>query len=155
MFKYGVSSKFFSQEDADQIIEKFKKLDNVIFSDHITKPLENDVLAADVVISDGTSALGEVIVTDKPIIYLSNGWNNEFESNDLAKELKKFLYFAHDPLEIIMYLNNIRALGYTPFNNNIPIKNEESWKSFKKRLDPVEDPASFIASYIEELENKH
>lgn len=146
LFQYGIDSKFLSQKDANKIINKFKKLNNVAFSEHISVPLENDMLQADIVISDGSSALGEAIVTDKPIIYLSNGWDNEFESNTLAKEFKDFLYFAHDPLEIILHLNTIRSLNYTPVASQNLIK----WQNFKQKVDPVENPNDFIVTYIEQ-----
>nr|MBP6985358.1 hypothetical protein [Alphaproteobacteria bacterium] len=108
LFKYAVESQFLTQEDADEIIGKFKSLKNVIFSDHESNCLDEDIIESDIIISDGTSALGEVVVADKPIIYLSNGWDNEFNSNDLSAEFKKFIYFARQPSEIIESIEFIR-----------------------------------------------
>lgn len=128
-----------TQEELDQIFEKFRSLLNVTVSDSTYVPLVNDIMKSDVIISDGTSALAEVVVADKPIIYLSNGWNNEFNSNKLSKELKKYVYLAYSHTEIIDYIGKIRQNNYTLSGNR---------EEFKKILDPVENPAKFIAEYL-------
>ena len=167
LFPRGVSNKFFSQKQVDEIIAKFKSLKNVIISDHVRCPLDDDVIQADIVISDGTSALGEVIVAEKPIIYLSNGWNSEFDSNDLGKEFKNYLYFAHNPDEILEKIDFIREKGYLPFAKKIKYtlgatiarsvglkmwEIPKEWYDFKKLVDPVENPAEFIASTLLAIE---
>lgn len=162
LFKYAVQSGFMSQEDVDEIIARFKSLKNVSISDHKDMLLEDDVLASNIVISDGTSALGEVIVARKPVIYLSNGWDNEFNSNELGKELKQNIYLAHDPEQIENHLNWIRNTSYAPYEiregkgrltrvlHFFGIRKEsKGYESFRNRVDPVENPASFIADYIE------
>ena len=51
-------------------------------------------MTSDIIISDGSSALAEAVVADKPIIYLSNGANIEFESNTLSKRVQKTPIFC-------------------------------------------------------------
>ena len=162
LFSVGVKGNYLSQDDLDEIFAKFSSLKNVTISMHTDRSLVDDVLASDVVISDGTSALGEVIVADKPIIYLSNGWNNEFSSNKLSRELKKYIYLAYEPDDITKYLEQIRRNKYMPFQEEICAKlscklakikcnilgkvcNRED---FKKILDPIENPAKLIADYL-------
>ncbi|MGI4753424.1 MAG: hypothetical protein ACRYE8_06875 [Janthinobacterium lividum] len=128
-----------TQEELDQIFEKFRSLPNVTVSNSTYVPLVNDIMKSDIIISDGTSALAEVVVADKPIIYLSNGWNNEFNSNKLSKELKKYVYLAYSHTEIIDYIGKIRQNNYTLSGNR---------EEFKKILGPVENPAKFIAEYL-------
>ncbi len=94
LFSYSIESHFLSAEDIDEIFEKFRSLKNVTVSIHCNRSLVDDVMSSDIVIADGTSALGEVVVADKPIIYLSNGWNNEFNSNKLSKEFES-IYTLH------------------------------------------------------------
>lgn len=163
LFPYTVRENFLSQEDVNDILEKFRSLENVTLSMHKDRPLVNDVLASDVVISDGSSALGEVVVADKPIIYLSNGWNNEFNSNELSREFKNYIYFAYEPYTIIHYLNYIRENNYLPYvteNEDNGIRSKLRYikrricgqtcnrDEFKAMLDPVENPAKFIAEYL-------
>lgn len=160
LFQYGVDTKYFSAEEAEEIKNKFKSLKNVVFSEHISDPLEKNVIESDIVISDGSSALGEVVVADKPIIYLSNGWNNEFNSNDLGRELKDHLYMAHSPTEILGTIETIRASHYVPFKRAIHSKRdyvrvkvlnkvfEDDYSKFKKKLDPVKNPAKFISAFV-------
>jgi hypothetical protein len=112
--RFAIDSKFLSQKDLDEIINKFKSLKNVTWSEHLTAPLEDDVIQADIVIADGTSALGEVVVANKPIIYLSNGWDNEFNSNDLGHEFKDYLYMARDPNMILSHMATIRSTKFKP-----------------------------------------
>lgn len=131
-------SKFLTQDDLMGILNRLTSLSNVSISYHQNASLTEDILKCDIIISDGSSALAEVVIADKPIIYLSNGWNNEFNSNALSQELKKQIYIAYDPLDIEKYLDIIRA-------NNYKIKYDEN---FKNMLDPVEDPAKYIAEYI-------
>lgn len=130
--------KFLTSEDLESIFSKFRKLSNVKISYHANTSLTEDILNSDIIISDGSSALAEVVVADKPIIYLSNGTNNEFNSNDLSKQLKKEIYLAYNPVDIERYITEIR-------NNNYKVQYSEE---FKKHLDPVENPASYIANYI-------
>ena len=120
----------------DNILSRFNSLKNVTVSAHVFRSLLDDIMVSDIVISDGTASLAEVVVADKPIIYLSNGWNNEFNSNALSKELKKYMYFAYEPQDIINYIEFIKQNHYLPF---------------KKMLDPVENPAAFIAKYLLKL----
>lgn len=161
LFKYGVENKFFSQADLDEILSRFRALKNVTFSEHISDPLEEDVVEADIVISDGSSALGEVVVAGKPIVYLSNGINEEFCSNDLGIELRKFVYLAHDPNEILEKIEFIRLMECSPFAKKsenafrgrklLGISDwvtDPQWFDFKRKVDPVENPAEKIASYI-------
>ena len=157
-FPYAVESQFLSQSDVDHIIDKFKLLKNVVLSSHSGVPLEQDILKADIIISDGSSALGEAVVADKPIIYLSNGSDNEFNSNDLVASLKKFIYLAHDPKEIINFIEFIRKTNYhsfIPSDNatltSIDPKNvydNDGRFDLKKILDPVIDPADCITNYV-------
>ena len=162
LFSYAIKSDFLSQEEVDEILGKFRSLTNVTLSVHTARPLVDDVLAADVVISDGSSALGEVVVADKPIIYLSNGWNNEFNSNELSREFKNYLHLAYSPEEIIYYLNYIRETNYHPYPE-VKSNSIKSWLAylkrrlfnqpctrdeFKKILDPVENPAQLISKYL-------
>lgn len=162
LFSYAIRSDFLRQEDVDEILGKFRSLTNVTLSVHNARPLVDDVLAADVVISDGSSALGEVVVADKPIIYLSNGWNNEFNSNQLSREFKNYLYLAYSPEEIIYYLNYIRKTNYHPYPE-VKSNGIKSWLAyfkrrlfnqpctraeFKQMLDPVENPAQFISKHL-------
>lgn len=166
LHSYAVKSGFLTQEALDEIFAKFESLKNVTLSLHKDRSLVDDILAADIVISDGTSALGEVIVADKPVIYLSNGWNNEFNSNPLSKELKENIYFAYDPQDILGFLDHIRETNYYPYveyygrgkrgkimnlKHNVlgaiwPQSTQRD--NFKKRLDPVENPARSITEYI-------
>lgn len=161
LFKHGIEGKFLSQKDANAILKKFKSIKNIVFSNHGTDPLEKDVIQADIVISDGTSALGEVVVANKPIIYLSNGLNLEFESNALGKEFKDYIYLAYNPHDILRYLKIIRKKNYVPFATHSRImkhldkylgvpdhKAEYLFQQFKKKLDPVENPAACIAAYV-------
>lgn len=161
LFPHGVRFKFFSEKDVEDIKRKFHSLDNVVFSEHINQPLEDDIVQANVVIGDETGALSEVVIADKPIIYLSNGWDDEFESSDLGKQLKKFIYLAHSPQEIIDHLAFIRKTGYVPYAKKLEpgrigrFFGSKDWEvdalrdSFKEEVDPVEHPADFIAGYIE------
>jgi hypothetical protein len=166
LFSESVKMEFLSQKDIDEIFQKLGSLKNVTISSHTNRSLVDDVLASDIVISDGTSALGEVIVADKPIIYLSNGWNNEFNSNTLSHEFKKYIYIAYDPLDIIKHLDDIRKTNYEPFvekkcdtlrcklkyiRNYVMIRlfdHTYTRDDFKKILDPVENPAKLIAEYV-------
>jgi hypothetical protein len=142
LYTYSVSNHYLSQNDLDEIFNKYQKLKNVTISRHSSRPLINDVLEADIIISDGTSALGEVVVADKPIIYLSNGWNNEFNSNELSKELKKYVLLAYDPSDIISHLELIRK------NNYKPLWDELERKRFRELVDPIENPDEFIAQFL-------
>lgn len=143
LITYAVGKGYLSQNDMDNILSRFNSLKNVTISAHAFRSLLDDVIAADIVISDGTSSLAEVVVADKPIIYLSNGWNNEFNSNTLSKELKKYIYFAYEPQDIINYIEFIKLNNYLPYHENIDGRNQ-----FKKMLDPIENPAAFIAEYL-------
>lgn len=131
-------SKFLQNSDLMGILNRLDSLDNISISLHQEASLDEDILKADVIISDGSSALAEAIIADKPIIYLSNGWNNEFNSNILSRELKNQIYIAYDPLDIEKYLEIIRS-------NKYKITYDDK---YKKMLDPVENPAKFIAEYI-------
>jgi hypothetical protein len=137
----GKRDLFLSEKDVDAMFARFNSLKNVVYSQHVESPIEDDVVAADIIISDGTSGLGEVVVADKPIIYLSNGWNNEFNSNDLAKEFKNYIYMAYGPKEVVEHIETIRKEKYAAFNGS-------NRAEFKKKLDSVENPAEFIADYI-------
>jgi len=162
LFYYAVAAKYLTQKELNDIFKKYRSLPNVVVSDHASRSLVDDVIASDVVISDGSSALGEVVVADKPIIYLSNGWNNEFNSNKLSEEFKNYIYFAYGPEEIIYYLDHIRKSDYSPFVENTwegmrskvayykrRLLNQTcSREEFKKLLDPVENPAAFISKYV-------
>jgi hypothetical protein len=163
LFPRAVENQHLSQENANEIVSKFQSLKNVVYSQHVTKSLVEDIMEADVVIADGTSALAEVVVADKPIIYLSNGLNLEFDSVPLSREFKKYIYMAYDPRDIVAYLEQIRANQYGSFQETPHIQGWaykfEKLKSklfgttlsrteFKKMLDPVENPAKFIADYI-------
>lgn len=149
LFSFALKNKFLTEDEIKEIKARYASLPNVRFSEHTKEPLEYDVLDADLVVSDGTSALGEVVVADKPIIYTSNGWNNEFESNALAKQLKKIIYFAHDPLDIETHIETIINTGLCPHVNRDDKPTQETWKHFKKDLDPVSDPAKYIVEFIE------
>lgn len=146
LYKHAIDGEHLSQEDLDKIMEKFRSLPNFTISSHAKVPLEEDILKSDIVISEGSSALAEVVVADKPIIYLSNGANIEFESNALSKELKKNVFLAYDPGDIKNYITFIRQQNYLPntFDNGKIIDRQ----AFKKILDPVENPANFIAEYL-------
>jgi hypothetical protein len=159
---YVTDWKYLSEQDLEEIFNKFKSLKNVVVSMHNKQSLAEDIMNSTVIISDGTSALGEVVVADKPIIYLSNGWNNEFNSNELSRGLKKYSYLAYDPIDIEMHLNTLRVNNYVPFIekkcNSIYCKISRircklfgsscSRKDFKKLVDPVENPAQYIAHYL-------
>lgn len=146
LYKHAVEEEHLSQEDLDKIIERFRSLPNITISSHVNVPLEEDILKSNIVISEGSSALAEVVVADKPIIYLSNGTNIEFESNALSKELKKNVFLAYDPGDIKNYITFIRQQNYLPntFDNGKIIDRQ----AFKSMLDPVENPAKFIAEYL-------
>lgn len=131
-------SKFLNQQDLMGILDRLASLPNVTISYHQETSLADDILKSDIIISDGSSALGEVVIADKPIIYLSNGTNNEFNSNELSKRLKQEIFLAYDPLDIEKYIEVIRADNY---------KAKYS-QEFKEMLDPVENPAKNIAEYI-------
>lgn len=146
LFTYAVGKNYLSQSDMDNILSRFNSLKNVTVSAHAFRSLLDDIMVSDIVISDGTSSLAEVVVADKPIIYLSNGWNNEFNSNALSKELKKYMYFAYEPQDIINYIEFIKQNHYLPYHENSSGRNQ-----FKKMLDPVENPAAFIAEYLLKL----
>lgn len=158
LFSEATKGHYLSQNDLDEIMSKFRSLPNVTVSMHDKRSLVEDVLNSDIIISDGTSALGEVVVADKPIIYLSNGWNNEFNSNILSETLKKYIYLAYDPNDIFQYITHIRNTKYSPFkamcskiqclSNKIKCQNICSREDFKKILDPVENPAKFISEYL-------
>jgi hypothetical protein len=168
LFSYAVKSKFLDQTDVDDILNKFRSLPNVTVSNHNERPLVEDVLASDVVISDGSSALAEVVVADKPIIYMSNGVNNEFNSNDLSKQFKNYLYYAYEPSDILYNLEQIRKDNYHPFTVSQPVTFKDNLKTyvkyilrtvlnqprsrdeFKARLDPVENPVAYISQYVSE-----
>lgn len=165
LFQSKWRSDFISQKDIDAIFTKFKSLPNVKITEPVTSSLFDDIIASDVVIADGTSALADAVVADKPIIYLSNGWNNEFNACRLSKEFKKYIYFAYDPIDIKEYIAHIRTSKYSPFEikNINPFKTKIRYvkckvmqgvsdtcdrDSFKRMLDPVENPATFIAEYL-------
>jgi hypothetical protein len=153
LFQYNIAIKYFSQKDVDAMVSRMKSIKNIVYSEQIKNTLEDDVVQADIVISDGTSALGEVVVADKPIIYLSNGWDTEFNSNELSKEFKSYLYMAHEPSDILKHLDFIRKTKYAPFA--IAGANAQLWQrdakrdEFKKKLDPVYSPAHLVAEYVE------
>ncbi len=144
LFSTAVKEGHMTQNDLDAILQKFRSLPNVVISDHGKNPLEEDIIASDVVISDGTSALAEVVVANKPIIYLSNGWNNEFNSNELSKDLKKFVYMAYNPKDIIKFLDEIKRNNYLPWKK----KELKKRKAFKEKVDPIKDPAEHIAKFL-------
>lgn len=163
LYTDSIKQNHLSAEDLDKIFVRFQSLPNITISKHENRPLVDDVLASDVVISDGSSALAEVVVADKPIIYLSNGMNNEFNSNDLSKALSKYIYFAYNPNDIVRHLEYIEQNNYQPFDQQPEctsifcmlqrvkcrifnkICNRDD---FKKNLDPIENPAKFIADYV-------
>ncbi|WP_425363436.1 hypothetical protein [Candidatus Tisiphia endosymbiont of Hybos culiciformis] len=160
LFFSANSIGFLTQEEINQIFTKFRSVQNITISDSTNTSLVNDILSADIVISDGTSALAEVVVADKPIIYLSNGWNNEFNSNQLSRELKKYVYLAYNPYDIIRHIDYIRQNNYSAFYESeekssyfkkIKCKLFTSTcnrKGFKKILDPIKNPSKFIAEYL-------
>lgn len=147
LFKHAVDAGFLTQKEVTEIKEQFKSLPNVQWSEHIERPLHLDILPADIIVGEASSALGEVVVANKPIIYLSNGLNKEFESNELAKELRKFVYFAHDPNEIVDQIKLIKKHKYAPVQKKLA----PDYELFKKDLDPVENPAKFIADFVEKM----
>ena len=130
-----------TQDELDAIFHKFESLPNVTVSQHSREPLVNDILKSDIVIADGTSALAEVVVADKPIIYLSNGINKEFESNELSRQFINYVYLAYEPNEIIQHLDYIRT-------HDFACKQNYNAHNFKQQLDPVENPAEFISQYV-------
>lgn len=142
LFSFCVINNHTSQKDLDEIISRFTSLPNVTISYHANQPLWKDIVESDIVVSDGTSALGEAIVADRPIIYLSNGWNNEFNGSDLSKQLKNHVNLAHEPNDIIHYIDLFRKNGYQPLSDKL------EREKFIKLVDPVDDPAKFIAEYI-------
>ena len=174
--KNSIDDQFLNQKDLDNIFQRFESLKNIKISKHEKDSLDKDILSADIVISDGTSALAEVVVADKPIIYLSNGWNNEFNSNDLSKEFIKHLFIAYMPLDIINFIKNIKEKNYRIYSEDTSIEGIKKTlskaytpsgiinlfkyvqyryyrffytrKKFKEDLDPVENPAQFIAEYL-------
>jgi hypothetical protein len=162
LFSPQVVGKHLSKNDFDEIFQRFSSLPNVVISDHENKSLVDDIGISDVIISDGTSALGEVVVADKPIIYLSNGWNNEFNSNLLSQEFIKYLYLAYSPDDIIQHLDQIRKNNYLFVDGECAdgfgckfqnfkcriLEKTCNIKDFKRILDPVENPAKFIAEYL-------
>lgn len=81
LYSHAVEGDYMSQKDLDEIFNRFRLLDNVTIASHADRPLIDDIMSSDIIISDGSSALAEAVVADKPIIYLSNGANIEFESN--------------------------------------------------------------------------
>ncbi|MGX6959940.1 MAG: hypothetical protein ACIPMY_01525 [Rickettsia endosymbiont of Pentastiridius leporinus] len=146
LFTYAVGKNYLSQNDMDYILNKFNSLKNVTISTHAFRPLLEDIMISDIVLGDATSSLAEVVVADKPIIYLSNGWNNEFNSNALSKELKKYIYFAYEPNDIVNHIEFIKQNNYLPYHEDNNGRNR-----LKKMLDPIENPAAFIAEYLLKL----
>jgi CDP-glycerol glycerophosphotransferase (TagB/SpsB family) len=164
LFSQSVKNNNISQDDLDGIFERFASLSNVTISSHESTSLAMDIVKSDIVVSDGTSALAEVVIANKPIIYLSNGWNNEFNSNLLSKMLKENVLLAYDPGDIKRYLDEIRRDDYRAepkcmqywcgikkaiksFTcNTLGLKC--SREDFIKLLDPVQNPAKFIAEYV-------
>ena len=146
LYSHAVEGDYMSQKDLDEIFNRFRLLDNVTIASHADKPLIDDIMSSDIIISDGSSALAEAVVADKPIIYLSNGANIEFESNTLSKEFKKHVFFAYDPNDIKHYINMIRKNKYSP--NFMGSENAHDRAKFKTMLDPVENPARYIAEYL-------
>lgn len=145
-YKHAIEGEYIGKKDLDKIIEKFRALPNLTISSHVNVPLIEDILKSDIVISEGSSALAEVVIADKPIIYLSNGANIEFESNALSKEFKKHVFLAYDPGDIKNYIEFIRQNNYIPntFEDGKMLGRQE----FKRMLDPVENPGKFIAEYL-------
>jgi hypothetical protein len=130
----ALESMYLSKDDFDNIFAKFRQLSNVTVSGHANVPLENDILRSDIVIADGTSSLAEAVVADKPIIYLSNGYNLEFDTNQLGKNLKQYVYFAYDPQDIVNNLNFIRSTNYAAFYDRYLIApNSPKWKILAKK----------------------
>ncbi len=170
MMKYAVSGKFLSQQDVDIILNNFKKLPNVIISNHSSTPLINDIINSDIIIADGTTAIAEAIIANKPIIYTSNGLNLEFGGNEISKKVKELVYFAYSPSNILSFIDILQKDNMQMFgreickNNNIPIAYLKYHKSdidevckngyqkelleLKQMMDPVENPARFIANYL-------
>ncbi|KJV57927.1 hypothetical protein RFEPED_0298 [Rickettsia felis str. Pedreira] len=56
------------------------------------------------------------------------------------------MYFAYEPQDIINYVEFIKQNHYLPYHKNSSGRNQ-----FKKMLDPVENPAAFIAEYLLKL----
>jgi hypothetical protein len=142
LYTSSVQEKYLSQKDLDEIFAKYKKLKNVTIAVHNLVPLTDNIVAADIIVGDGTSSLAEVVVADKPIIYLSNGWNTEFNSNDLASLLKKYVLLAYEPNDILNHLDTIRNNHYKP------LWDEVERRKFRQLVDPVKDPDEFIANYL-------
>ncbi len=176
MQKLAISGSFLSQNDWNEIFKKFKKLPNVTISNHITKLLVDDIILSDIVIADGTSALAEAVIANKPIIYLSNGLNLEFNSNELSRAFKPLIYFAYSPKNIISFLDILRhdnmkmfgsrlcnATGKEDYAPSIYFKYHkqdinETCKGYQSKIrefmqimDPVENPDEFIANYLSTL----
>jgi CDP-glycerol glycerophosphotransferase (TagB/SpsB family) len=164
LFSHAVEQNHLSQEDANGIIQKFNSLKNVRLSEHTTRSLVDDIMESDIIIADGTSSLAEAVIADKPIIYLSNGLNKEFESAFLSREFRNYLYFAYSPNEIMEHIEYIRSTKYSPFEERFPCKNNmhcslrkikryltrstSNRDHFKKTMDPIENPGKFISDYI-------
>ncbi len=152
LFDRGVVDKYLSQEDLDAIFSRFAKLKNVIISEHKLVSLVDDILQADIIVSEGSSALAEAVVADKPIIYLSNGIDKEFESNQLSEKFKNFLYLSYTPNDVIKSLALIKNNSYKPYKAN----QKQAYIEFKQDLDPVNDPVLYIARYLKEsIDSKH
>ena len=145
LFTYTVSDGWMSQEEFDAIWQRFEALPNVTLSRHQNNSLVDDILKADTILADGTSALAEAIVAGKPIIYFSNGLNQEFEASILSQTLKKNVYLAYDPRDITNYIQMIRQANYNAYGAE---SDANGRKEFLEILDPVENPAKFIAEYI-------
>lgn len=145
LFTHTIRDGWMTQEDFDAIWERFESLPNVRISRHKDNELVNDILESDIIIAGGTSALGEAMVAGKPVIYLSNGLNQEFEANILSKTLKKNVYLAYDPKEIKDYIQIIGERDYKAYGEE---SSKEKRKAFLEILDPIENPAALIADYI-------
>ena len=142
LFSTSVAKNHLSLDDLNNIFDRFLTLPNVVISRHAYRPLAEDIVASNIVISDGSTALGEAVVANKPIIYLSNGWNNEFNGSELAKQLQQYVHLAYEPNDITRHIDLLRKNSYKP------LFDQTSGTKFIRALDPVTDPAQFIAEYL-------
>jgi hypothetical protein len=140
LFDYLVQNKSLTQDELDNIINKFKQLPNFELSNE--NSLAEDIQKAKFVISDHTSSLAQVAIGKLPIIYLSDGYDKIFESTELSKKIFKHIYLAQDPIEIEENIKKLKKNNYQ-INGNIKEYNE-----FLKLLDPVDTPSAKISEYL-------
>jgi len=176
LYKELSFSKFMTHSQTIEMLKRFESLPNVevIYPHELPLTYEQrDIIESDIVITDTTSLMTNFFLADKPMIYLSNGFDTHFNTPEF-QDMAMFMRFAYSPRDILKEISALRSSGYAVTQRCAPntpkpctlgglkqymsnkfgpgniVKSHRVDKSkLIQAIDPVENPAKAIADFID------